>query len=229
MSTFLELCVTTHRECKVAGSISTTIGQTGRLLDIVNSVQKANRKIQRRRIDWNFLWSEWELTLVEDIGTYSPPTAIGSFDRDSFWLDAGTTDACPIEYVGWRRFRDTLKNEYTETGEVSFIALKPNGQVSVLPVPDSDCAGSIISCEYWKAPVELTSDSQVSLIPPQFHDAITSQAKVYMAEKLSNSGLLASASVEHEQVYMALKTHSLPGNQRDGMSESDIPLVAVVE
>lgn len=229
MPTFLELCVTTHKECKVAGTITTTVGQSGRLLDIVRFVQKANRKIQRRRIDWNYLWSEWTLTLVKDIGEYSPPTAIGSFDRGSFWLDAGTTDAAPLEYVDWRRFRDSLKNEYIETDEVSFVALKPNGQVAVLPVPDSDCAGKIISCEYWKAPVELTSDSQVSLIPPQFHDAITSQAKVYMAEKISNSGLYASASVEHEQVYIALKAHSLPGNQRDGMSESDIPLVAVVQ
>lgn len=229
MPTFLELCQQFHSDVGLAGTISAVTGQVGQLKRAVGYIQKANRKIQRRKSNWKFLWSSWDLTLVQDIGDYPAPGGLGSFDLSSFWLDAGTDDARPLPYVDWRDFRANYKNISIDNDETEVFTVNPAGRVVVHPTPSAAAAGSIITAEYWRSPVELTTELQISLIPEEFHDAIVALAKVYFAEKVSNSGLYASATIEHETIYTELKAHSLPGKFDDMASESAVPMVIMVD
>lgn len=228
MPTFLELCQQLHLDVGVAGSISTVSGQIGMLERIVGYIKKANRKIQSRKTNWNYLWSEWELTLVDDMSEYPPPDNIGAFDQTSFWINAGTVDAKKLRYVDFKEWRDIYQNTLTETDEPYIITIKPNGKVAILPTPGGDDAGLVVTGDYWKAPVDLLDNSQKSIIPEQFHDAIVALGKQYFAEKAHDTGLYNSAYIEHESIYAELKAHSLPGKSEDRKSESSIPMVIEV-
>jgi hypothetical protein len=226
--TFLELLKQFHRETGISGVVSTTSGLSGMLLRARNYIVKANRKIQRRKTNWKFLWAEWELTLTAE-SEYPPPDGIGTFDQSSFWLNAGTIDAKPLQYVDHKVWRDTLKNQLLDTDEPSFVTIKPNGKVAVLPPPSADSIGSIITCDYWRAPVDLANDTQVSLIPEQFHDIIVEQAKVYFHAFRHDTGAYNDSYIESEALYLALKDHSLPGREDDNKSESSLSRTIMVE
>lgn len=223
MSTFLQLCEQLREEVGVQGTISTTANQTSMHLRLINYVKKANRKIQRRKINWKFLWAEWSVALsTATDGELTAPGGLGMFDQTSFWLGAGTDDALPLTYVDHKQWRDHYRHEYTDADEPAFVTIKPNGKVVLLPEPSSAYDATVLTADYWRKPVELVDNGQVSLIPEEFHDIIIAQAKVYFAEKNHDTGLYQSAMIEHEDHYRELKAHQLPGNEDDNKSQASM-------
>ena len=229
MATFLELCQQLHREVGVAGSITQVTGQTGHLLRLVEYIKKANRKIQLRKGNWNFLWGQWDLTTVASTSTYSGPDSLGSFDESSFWYQSGSSDAQKMGFIEYREYRDAYKNVYLDSGMPQFVTIRPDGKVLLIPTPSSTYASKTISADYWKSYVDITANGSLSPIPSQFHDIIVAQAKVYWAEKVHDNGLYQAAIIEHEDLYTALKAHSLPGKQDENRSESSLSRVITVE
>ena len=229
MPTKLELCQQLHQELKIAGTLSTTVGNIGQLDRLCNAIVKADRYIQLLYTDWKFLWREWENTLVENLGNYSAPSGIGAFDEASFWVNAGTSDAYPLEYVYFKRWRDELRHNYTEADEPFCVVLRPNNSVVFVPTPDSNSSGNIVTADYWLAPVGLADDSQMSLIPEQFHDAIVAMGKYYYGEYLQNRALQNSAMEQYLPIIKKLEAHSLPGRSDDNKSESSLHKVTRVE
>jgi len=228
MSTFLALCQQLHSDVGTAGSMTKVSDQTGELKRIVDYIVKANRKIQRRKTNWKFLWAEWDYTIVLDTSEFSGPDGLGAFDQESFWVNSGATDARHLTFIDHKEWRDIYRQGYIDSGESSFITIKPNGKLAILPSPDSDDAGSAITCDYWKAPVELVNNGDISLIPSQFHEAIISQAKMYYAIKKHNTGLYNAAFIEHEAIYRELKAYSLPGQEEERKSEASKVMYATV-
>lgn len=222
MPTFLKLCQRLHQDVGAAGSIPTVVGQVGMLKRIVDYIAKANRKIQLRQTNWDFLWSEWDLVLIDGVSEYAKPDGLGAFDQTSFWVNAKTIDAIKLEYIDFKEWREFYQHTYTELDQPAFVAIKPNGMIAILPAPDSDSAGLTVTADYWRSPVDLVDNDQISLIPEQFHDAIISQAKQYFAAKAHDSGLFSSAQQEHEFTYAELKAHSLPGQSEERKSESSL-------
>lgn len=218
MSTFLQLCEQFREEIGVQGTISTVVNQTGMHARLINYIKKANRKIQRRKANWKFLWNEWSTALSAGVdGELTAPDGLSMFDQTSFWLDDN-----PLTYVDHKVWRDLYRHNYTDADEPLFVTIKPNGKVLVIPEPSADFLASTLTADYWRKPVELVSDSQVSLIPEEFHDVIVAQAKVYFAEKSHDTGLYQSAFAEHEEHYRELKAAQLPGNEDDAKSQASI-------
>ena len=226
MSTFLELCEKLREECGIAGTIPSVIGQTGMHARLIGYIQKANRKIQSRKINWKFLWNEWSTTLSS--GELTPPDGLAMFDQGSFWVDAGTSDAFPLRYLDYRTWRDMARQQFIDVGQPVCVTVKPNGKVGISPPPDSTYVSSTLTADYWRQPVELVSNNQVSVIPTHLHQIIVAQAKMYWAEYAQDSGRYDAAFVEHEDLYRDLKAHSLPGMEDDGKSESSTPMTIEV-
>lgn len=227
--TFLELCEKLRQECGIAGTISSVTGQTGMHGRLIGYIQKANREIQSRKANWKFLWAEWSQVLSGLTGgEAAPPDGLGMFDQTSFWVDAGTEDAFPLTWIDHKRWRDYYRHQYTTVDQPAFVTIKPNGRVAILPAPSADYSSKTLSADYWRAPVDLVSDGQLSLIPVQFHQIIVALSKMYWAEYAHDTGVYSAAAVEHERLYMELKAHSLPGTEDDGKSESSLSHVIEV-
>jgi len=220
MSTFLQLCEKLREEVGVAGTISTVTNQSGMHLRLINYIIKADKKIQRRKINWKFLWAEWSQALTSGTGgELTAPDGLGMFDQTSFWLDAGTADALHLQYIDYKLWRDFYRHQYTETDQPAFVSIKPDGKVAILPASSGSYT---LTADYWRAPVPLVNNGQVSMIPEHFHDIIVAQAKMYFAERAHDNGLYQSALIEHEDTYREMKAHCLPGNEDDNKSQASI-------
>ena len=228
MPTFIQLVEQLREEVGVAGTISSVTNQSGMHLRLINYIVKADKKIQRRKQNWKFLWNEWSTLLSAMVsGELNPPAGLGMFDQTSFWLDAGTEDALQLQYVDHKQWRDFYRHQYTETDQPAFVTIKPNGKLAILPAPSADYTSSTLTADYWRQPVPLVDSGQSPLIPEEFHDCIVAQAKIYYAERAHDTGLYQSAFIEHEDTYREMKAHCLPGNEDDNKSQSS--LIHVIE
>ena len=66
-------------------------------------------------------------------------------------------------------------------------------------------------------PTELTTDSQVSEIPPRFHRVITSRAKMYYAENEDAPEIMTGALAEFEDLIDKLESDQLSGQKNRRM------------
>ena len=173
MSTFLELVQDLHRESGAAGSTPTTVvSQRGEYLRLVNWVKDADMYIQDLWENWKFMRKEYsEETLVAN---RSLPTV-----QDAAWYDEGTfkiiengdTEENLIDVVEY----DGIKAEIRDTGSnVPYrVIIMPDNTLQVDPYPD---AAHTIKCDYYRNAVEMTGNTDTSLIPARFHKAIVGYA-----------------------------------------------------
>lgn len=169
MSTFLELVVDLHRESGAAGAApATVVNQRGEYKRLVNWIKDADMYIQDLYENWKFMRAEYsEDTLV---GNNSLPTVqdVAWYDEDTFKIiENGTTDENLIEVVEY----DTIKGEIRDTtSNVPYrVIIMPDNTLQVDPVPN---AAHTIKCDYYRNAVEMTANTDISLIPPRFHKAI---------------------------------------------------------
>ena len=227
MPTYVELCEALRSRTGVQGVVSTTVDLSGRLLQLANFVKQADQDIQRMYVNWKFLWADWSQTLTAD-STYLPPVGMGMFDIDSFWMDAETVDAVKIEYIDWNKYREEYREANIDAGFPWFVTIRPEGKIQVVPSPDTDSVGSVLSGEYWRRPVPLVSDDQVSIIPEQFHEAIIRKAEMMFFEFVGNTGRFTTSGYAFAQAMKELKSQQLPGNEEEGKSRASSQVISIL-
>lgn len=195
---------------------------------LVSWVSDADYKINTRWQDWNFLWAEWTLTLATGISEYSPPTLLGMFDTDGFWIDSLSDDARKIPYIPYEKFKRGYKHFTYDDGETDMITVLPNKQVKVWPEPTASESGKVIKAEYWKKPTRLANNSDISAIPTQFHGLIIWRAKMFHAAYRHDNGLYQQAVIEYERMLKELEAHSLPDQYNNRLSSATDPYVIQV-
>jgi len=219
--TFLELCQTVRQEVGISGTGPTTVlNQEGQLKVIVDVVIAADHQIQSIWHDWNFLWSQYSSTL--STGTRAPLTAkpsdFSNWDMRSFYLDYTSDDFTRLEelsYIDWRT--DYRQGTSTNNIPTSFV-IQPDDTVFVDPPPDK---AYTITADYWKTPVKLEANADISAIPTQYHRVIVARAKTMWAEREEAPEILLASSAEYQDLLDKLETQSLPGQRWRRFSQSD--------
>ncbi len=229
MMTFLEICRTVAMRVNIGGALVSAENQTGLQQKLVDFVAKADIDIQMQYTNWRFLQREWDLTLVQDQSVYTPPDSARDFDKESFWLDPGTSDAQKLQHVDYKEWRSLLRHSYYESDEPLFCVVNPDNTVRIVPAPCHECAGRMVSCDYWLKPVKMTNNSDVSLIPEQHIETVVIPlAIMYFAENRHDTGWYNSSFIAYSNGMRILKAEQLPGWHDDNMSESTTPLVIEV-
>jgi len=222
-TTFLDMCQNVSRDQNTGGSLSTVSGQIGLFDKLVNFVAQADYDIQKLSTNWKFLLKEWELLTVLGQALYDPPSDIGDFDTQSFWIFAGTTDACHLEYADYKEWRDNLRHSYLTNDDPCFVTLKPSGGVLLSPAPDTN--GDKITCDYWRRPVRMVNDSDISIIPEMYLATVESLAKMYLAENRHDNGWYQSNFAKFQTGLLDLNSGQLPGQENESKSEADEPMI----
>jgi len=173
MATFLEMCVTTMQEGGLTGSITSVVSQNGIQKVVVDAVATADYSIQGKFTNWKFLWAEWTQTL--DIGAntglfneYAPPTDIGVFIDSDYATKINGNAITVAEFELVRTIASSVS-----TGTPSVMIVLPNGRVRMSPIPT---AADVLTAEYYTAPVRMTANDDISIIPPKHHRAILALA-----------------------------------------------------
>lgn len=203
---FLSLCQAVNTECGITGANQPTsvTNQNDILNHIVNWVRTADYTIQNLYFDWRFLWTENTQAIPSDTSTIVPVSNMKHIDPESVIIIDGDK-SYTIEVIDYKLLR---KMRATTTSAPFVCAISPNNQI-VFPQP-TDKAYQI-SYEYHKKPVELEDNTDISLIPVEYHRCIVLQAKIYYAERYSVNEVAQEATKQLKEYLDRLRADQLPG------------------
>ena len=206
---FLDLCKTVKREIGLSGDgPNSVLNQTGQLAQLVGFVQSADMLIQNLWTDWNFLWAEWEVVTVAETESYAIPSDFGEWDYESFWLNWGEHTAQQLTPL---TEKEDLKNSGARKIDTPLnVIILPDNNIKLFPVPDGVYT---LSASYYKVPVMMTENTDVSAIPSQFHRAIIARAKMLYAEAEEIYDQMMANRTEYEETLDKLEAYALPAQR----------------
>lgn len=213
MSTYLVLCQDMARDIGIPGtgpSSVTASDLSEEELAVVRYIKQADLDIQRRWFNWNFLWTETTITPSAGTSTLSSPANLGNWKLDAIVWSKATNDYQELDYMDWDEYKLEYKLGVVDSGTPEVFSVKPDNVLDVYPTPDT---ATTISVEYWKTPTELAADSDISAIPPRFHNIIIARAKIYYGENEDAPEILSGALAEFEDLLDKLESDQLPGQK----------------
>lgn len=215
--TFLELCQSTRELAGIAGTgPSTTVGQSGEMLRLVNWVKKSWVDIQNLHQSWNFLLADLSFTTTAGKGDYSL-AEIGASDLKR--LDK-TSLRCQMTSMGyanrqfmeewdWIDFRDMYRfNNLVQGRPIRFSVDPKDKALCLAAIPDA--GGYTITGRYWTRPVTLAADADVPAMPEQFHMLIVYWALSKYAGYESAAEVKQEAAENVARLRSALEIDQLP-------------------
>lgn len=177
--TFLEICQRVRQDAGISGEGPTSVtGQIGILSKVVVWVSKAILDIQVLRRQWSFLWASADGSTQVGKKTYTPADLnIPDVQKISVAL----VGIKQIEVQTWDWWLENIRKlgKADETGSPLHITIAPNNQIHLYPVPD---VIEVIAFDYYKQPVSVTSNTDIPVIPIDFHQAIVEKALMYYAQ-----------------------------------------------
>ena len=216
--TFLELCQRVASRAGIATNAPTTVeGQTGILGKLVTWVVEADTYIQTMYHDWKFLFKEGSQPVTTGSAEVLKPTDYAHADITTFVLDDGT-DKVELQYMEYRDFKQLIKLSTTE-GTPTCITLKPNGNFQLYPTPEIDYT---LTFDYYRTPVELSANSDESLIPERFHRLIVLQAVIYYAEDQEADNLTNYVVPQYDELMSRLRSDQLPGSDMHWTAQNEV-------
>jgi hypothetical protein len=181
---FLEICQRAQRECGIATTLTTVVGQSGEHRRFVDWVQDAWNDIQTVHQDWEWLRQSVSFVTVNGQATYTPlecgitAGTFGMWARDSFRsyeTAGGVNTEMTTSYIGyedWRQLYQLGAHRDTRSRPVQ-ISITPAKSIALAPYPAD---GYTVTGDYYTAPVVLALDADTPLLPAQFHMAVVWKA-----------------------------------------------------
>jgi hypothetical protein len=211
-STFLTICQTVQRECLASGNpMTTTVGATGEFKRIVEWVKQADKEIQSRWFNWDFLWvGTWASNTVAGTQNVSAPVDIGTWDTDSFFLDYSTANWKKLTFVEYRDWRTAYRQGVKTNQQPAIVTIMPDRSLKLEGPPDKVYS---LTADYWKRPLPMALDADTSQIPEEFERIIIARAKMFYAEYESASEIMQSAQIEHDDLLDKLEAQYMPDQQ----------------
>lgn len=220
MSTYLTLCQNMARDIGIPGSGPSSVSSTSLSEEensVVRYVKEADLDIQRRWFDWNFLWKEVTMTSASGTSTLTSPSDLANWNVDKVIWDLTSDDNQQLEYMDWGEYFDMYKLGTVDSSVPEVFSVKPDNVLDLYPTPNSNTS---VYGQYWKVPTELSTDAQVSEIPPRFHKIIVARAKMYYSENEDAPEILAGSLVEFEDLLDKLEADQLPSQKNRRFSKA---------
>lgn len=216
---FLELVNRTRLEADVSGADLTTLAGTLPLADrrVKGHVQEAWREIQGlNQGRWKFMRLSFSSPLTADTQSYlasalTPAlTSFRDWKRDSFRChttgDFGDEQILP--FWEWNPFRDQylFGGFRAQKTRPTVFSIDPSRKLFFGPIPT---AGWTVNGEYWRGPQDLAADTDVPLMPPEFHDLIIYRALLLDGEHEHSKDAMARAVRGVKRLTAALEIDQL--------------------
>jgi len=210
---YLKLCQDMARDVGIPGSGPDDVESTSLSEEennIVRYINDANVDIESRWFDWNFLWTEVDLSATADVSILTSPTDLGNWKLETVIWNKTSSDYQILEYMDWDDYTEMYKYGTISTGTPESFSVKPTNVLDLYPTPD---VSGTVSAEYFKVPTALAADTDTSLIPARFHRIIIARAKLYYAENEDAPEIMAGSLAEFEDLLDKLEADELPSQK----------------
>jgi hypothetical protein len=204
----LQLCQRARAEMGLGGSgPTTTIAQTGEMLQVVNWVDTAWERIQSMR-NWDWLWETATVTVLANT------SALAGTIPDKRYVKDGVRnpDGAELTYMPWAAFRLAYPSTFIVAGTPSVWTIRPDKAFQVNAKPASNTAFSV---ERYKNPTVMTTDSDATTgtpqgIPSEHHMLIVWRAVMLYAGHDEAQVLYNHAQAEYKKVLAAMGATDAP-------------------
>lgn len=232
MSTYLQLVQELVTELGLGGANQgatlplTVVGATGQMWNATNWIKQAENNLALMYSDWQFLAIEYSETLL--VGSSAVPTHTGievvnKWDRDSFWIDPTTAGASQLEYMEWKTFRNTVEpgSGTRVNAKPTIVTTKRDGTMKM----DNPSDGAYtLTGEFYKEPVLLSLDADVSPIPTQYHRLIVAEAAIKYGNKEAAIEVIQGFEAEYIYLLDKLEGDQIEGREYERQGSQDIPI-----
>lgn len=211
--TFLQICQRLRQEAGLSGTgPSAVTGQTGEMQRVVDWALSGYHDIQDLHATWRFLRTDFSFSTIASIQEYTP-TAVGYSDLakwicDDIRIYSSISDESILEYLPWDDFRlgYMYGSSRTQEGRPSLCSVKPNNSLMLWQLPN---AVLTVNGEYYKVTQTMTANSDIPLIPPQFHMAIVWKGLMHYAYYAAADEVYAHGETQFNEKYTALELDQL--------------------
>lgn len=214
---FLELCVRVREESGISdtGPASVT-GQTGILGLIVSWVRQADLDIQNLENQWRFLWTRAPAAVaVPNQLEYLPADLNVVTDQlNDRNLSRMLVDDNIVPFLTWELYVSWIERSPVEFGpNPRCVTVTPDGKFKFWPVIDT--AVSVV-VDYYASPVSLTLGTDISKIPPQYHETIVDKAMLYYGRSENDQMAFDNAQFMYSEHLSRIEHTELPQAQFGG-------------
>ena len=210
MSTYLELTAQLHRDCGAAGTEPTAVtGLTGEAKRLANWIIQADNYVQLKYVNWKFLRALYSTATVASTATLAKPATLKYWDFKTFTIiEPGETDKNPLEAIEY----DKIKREILDVteGQPWRAIVMPDHSLQFEPVPD---AIYTIGADYYDTPTLLAANSDISTIPPEYHQIIIGRAMILYANFESSPEIKDQGEEIYTEQLALLENDQLPNQE----------------
>ena len=229
MSTYLELCQDTCRECDIAGgdTVPTAVAsQSGELQRIVKWVAQAYVEIQGKYPSWRWMRREFTLDTVASQRAYTFADAIDVIDtvaisRFRRWIiedvndpprlylvSAGVGGETWLTFTPWSWFKRiyNIGNNRTVEGFPAHITVDHQNNLVLGQIPNGIYR---MTGDYYAAAQVLAVDADIPEMPAQFHQLIVYRAMHKYGLFESAPEVIEYAKTEGNKLMRALEQDQL--------------------
>lgn len=219
MANFLALCQKTARESGTIEGVlpSTVVGQSGRLLKVVNWVNDAWSEIQNMRENWEWMRQDFSYALSENTMRYT--AASFNLTNHSRWVkdarsvtiydtSTGVSDENELAFLKYSDYRIKYDRGTQTAGRPIEWTVTPANEFAVGPKPDG--SGFTVTGEYYQGNEALALDADVPDLPARFHDVIVWKALMKLAKSDENRDGFEYAEMLYNDLLAALQRDQLP-------------------
>ena len=175
---FLELCQEVRRECALPGSGPTSVkNQQGILENIIHWTNQAYEAIQLESSEWYFRQAEKTFQTIENVTSYtSEMLDVSNITQGtvSIYLDS-VADEALLTVLPYQDFRENFLVGEQTASRPYYYSVK-NKKDFVISKPDDVYT---IRFEYTKKAERLVDNTDIPMIPSEYHEAIIYKACMY--------------------------------------------------
>jgi hypothetical protein len=216
---------------------SSVTSAEGDAAKVVYWVRVADLQIQRERIDFDFLWENPTVPLAQSSNivpmpedTYDAANAntttnlINAIAKDRLAIINANGEAYFPTYMKWNEFSILYGYEtQIETDFPAFWTMRPDRTLLLSePVSSGD-----LTCkyEYWRKPIRMRENNDVSRIPDDFSRLIVLLAKILYAEHEDAPEVDMGSSTHYDVVFNQMLSVHAPEAEWQRMENNDVHLV----
>ena len=208
MSTFLELCQDTARECGVAqgGTYPTAVtSQTGILNKIVHWVADSWEEIQGRPVEWRWMRVGFSFNTVATQAEYSYTAAtddetaltIARFRRwrvddpddpaKCYLTSGGVNNEYWLSWLPWNHFKSIYRIGSQNDGPPTHITIDPQNRIVLGPTPNDIYT---VTGDYERGLQTLSDNTDTPDMPADFHKILVYEAMIKYGYDQSSAELV---------------------------------------
>lgn len=203
--TFIELCQRVRQESGISGDGPVSVlNQKSILQKVIEWVRQADIDIQRLQNDWLFMWRMKSITLTELINEYDATSLTLLNMRDLLSLDI---DGDVLDFYTWDEFKREKYHQDLGQGKPTVYTIKPDGLIMLYPTPEQAYSATV---EYSLKAQSMINDTDVSLIPIEYHDVILHKALMYYSSHEEDQSLYQISEARYEMALSELAANQLP-------------------